>query len=80
MDRSTAITQLNTLVEEGEKVIASNYYVDGVIGGPWVKSELYAPWQAKAALALHEILPGHQQTLLQQLEQKKTNYKGLRVR
>ena len=46
MDKNIAIAQLNALIEEGEAVLASTYFVDGVLGGPWVKSELYSPWQA----------------------------------
>lgn len=74
MNREVAIAQLNALIEEGKTVLASNHYADGVFGGPWVKSDLYAPWQAKAALALHEVLPEHQQALLRALEEKKTNH------
>lgn len=74
MDKNIAIAQLNALIEEGEAVLASTYFVDGVLGGPWVKSELYSPWQAKAAMVLHEVLPEHQQTLLKKLEEKKTNH------
>ena len=74
MDRNVAITQLNTLIEEGKAVLATSYTHSGVLGGPWVKSELYSPWQAKAAMVLHEVLPEHQQTLLKKLEERKTNH------
>lgn len=74
MDRNIAIDQLNTLIEEGKAVLATSYFVDGVFGGPWVKSALYSPWQAKAAMVLHEVLPEHQQTMLKKLEEKDTNH------
>lgn len=74
MNKSAAIAQLNTLIEEGVKVLATSYTRSGVLGGPWVKSELYVPWQAKASMMLHEVLPEHQQTLLRKLEEKKTDH------
>lgn len=74
MDRNIAIDQLNTLIEEGKEVLATSYSFDGIFGGPWVKSALYSPWQAKASMVLHEVLPEHQQTMLKKLEEKDTHY------
>ena len=37
MDKNVAIAQLNTLIQEGEAVLATTYFVNGVLGGPWVK-------------------------------------------
>lgn len=74
MDKNAAIMYLNKLIEEGKAVLATTYSSDMVYGGPWVKSELYSPWQTKAAMVLHEILPEHQQTLLRKLEKKDTNH------
>ena len=73
MDRNDAIEQLNRLVEEGETVLATTHSLDYFLGGPWVDSEVYAPWQAKAAMLLHEILPEHQQKRVQQLEEDDSN-------
>ena len=74
MDKNAAVTHLNTLIEEGKEVLNTSYSLDGVYGGPWVKSELYSPWKTKAAMVLHEVLPEHQQTLLRKLEKRDTNH------
>lgn len=68
MNKGIAVAQLNTLIAEGEVVLKTTHTLNGVIGGPWVNLELYTPWRAKAAMLLHEVLPEHQQTMMQNLE------------
>ncbi len=74
MNKDDAVAKLESLIEEGKAVLDTSYFVNGVFGGPWVKSELYSPWQATAAMMLHEVLPEHQQTLLKKLEEEETNH------
>lgn len=77
MDKASAIAQLNTLIEEGKAVLSTSFFHDGVFGGPWVKSEAYIPWQAKAVMLLHEVLPEHQQKKVRLLEEKTTNHTSI---
>ena len=48
MNKDNAIAKLELLVKEGETVLATSHYIEGVIGAPYVKSELFIPWRAKA--------------------------------
>lgn len=74
MDKNVAVNQLKVLIEEGEAVLSTSHYSDGILGGPWVKTEVNAPWQTKASLLLHEILPSHQQKRIQLLEGELSDY------
>lgn len=77
MNKTEVIARLKALIVEGEGVLVTTYTINGVIGGPYVKSEIYIPWQSKAAMLLHEVLPPHQQNALGQLETKTTNHTSL---
>ncbi len=43
MNKDNAIAKLELLVKEGETVLATSHYIEGVIGAPYVKSELFIP-------------------------------------
>lgn len=77
MERHIALQQLKSLIEEGETVLATNHYIDGVIGGPFVNSDVYVPWRSKAAMLLREVLPDNQQKPINQLDEKNSNHTSL---
>lgn len=77
MNKDDAIAKLELLIKEGERVLATSHYIEGVIGAPYVKSELFSPWRTKASIALHELLPESQQDALKDLEKKASNHTGI---
>lgn len=77
MNKDDAIAKLELLIKEGETVLATSHYIEGVIGAPYVKSELFSPWRAKASIALHELLPESQQDAMKDLEKKANDHTGI---
>ena len=77
MNKDDAIAKLELLIKEGERVLATSHYIEGVIGAPYVKSELFSPWRTKASIALHELLPESQQDALKDLEKKASDHTGI---
>jgi hypothetical protein len=74
MDRNTATNHLKHLIDDGKQVIGTSHFSDGVLGGPFVSSNLYVPWRAKAAFILNEVLPEYQQKSLKRLEELNSNH------
>lgn len=74
MKKNEAISQLKTLIEEGEAVLATAYVSEIVIGGYYVKSEVYTPWQADALILLRQILPPNMQGKIDQLDNDRSNH------
>lgn len=77
MNKDDAIAKLELLIKEGETVLATSHYIEDVIGAPYVKSELFSPWRAKASIALHELLPESQQDAMKDLEKKANDHTGI---
>lgn len=77
MNKDDAVAKLELLIKEGESVLATSHHIEGVIGAPYVKSELYNPWRAKVSIALHELLPESQQDAMKDLEKKANNHTGI---
>ncbi|MBY4797310.1 hypothetical protein K6V98_02880 [Collinsella sp. AGMB00827] len=77
MDKDDAIAKLESLIKEGESVLATSHHIEGVLGAPYVNSELYSPWRAKASIALHELLPESQQDAMKDLEKKANDHTGI---
>lgn len=62
MNKDDAIAKLELLIKEGETVLATSHYIEGVIGAPYVKSELFSPWRAKASLRSLSYFPSLSRT------------------
>lgn len=77
MNKDDAVAKLEALIEEGESVLATSHHIEGVIGAPYVNSDLYSPWRAKASIALHELLPLTQQDAMKDLEKKANDHTGI---
>lgn len=77
MNKTEAIEKLKKLIDEGDDVLKTNHFVDGVIGGPYVDSKIYFPWRAKASIALHDLLPESQQAAMIDLEKKTSDHTSL---
>ncbi len=77
MNKADVISQLDSLISEGEEILNTNHFIDGVIGGPYVNSDSYMPWRERASLLLHTVMPEHQIDALKKLEGKTSNHTSL---
>ena len=62
MNKDDAIAKLELLIKEGETVLATSHYIEGVIGAPYVKSELFSPWREKDPLRSMSYFPSLSRT------------------
>lgn len=67
------LTQLDDLLAEGEKVLATKYTIDGVLMAPAVNSDIYTAWKTKVLAILDTFPKGSVTRFIEDIEEKKDN-------